>query len=400
MDATPWMNRLVDRLSEMGALTSPAVEAALRRVPRHRFLETFYRSPATDGNGEGGRAPESVLVTQDLNAPRADDLDFIYSSQAITTRRADDLPTSSSSDPALVASMLEHLDLRPGMRVLEIGTGTGWNAALMAELVRDPTQIVTVDIQEDVVAQTRRLLAAAGYDAIRVLARDGVVGAPEFAPFDRIVATVGCPDLAPPWAAQLAPAGFMLIPLLHAGPAPLVRVWQEDGRLLGRVIAGAGFVRMQGELAHTQPWDTRSDATRDALLRDVQRRPLFEELRSDQPPAERWRAYVGFTYGLAASDRRAFWSWRPTGCGLYDPAQGVALVSLDEDAVLLNGDPSLYDHVRAMHAAWQQLGRPAVTDYRHEFRLRSEPANTRADGWVVERTFYRQHISVGLASVS
>jgi protein-L-isoaspartate(D-aspartate) O-methyltransferase len=80
--------------------------------------------------------------------------------------------------------MLELLDLAPGLNVLEIGAGTGYNAALMAELVGDQRLVVTLDVLQDVVEQTRRLLARAGYLQIAVLWRDGVQGAAERAPFD------------------------------------------------------------------------------------------------------------------------------------------------------------------------------------------------------------------------
>ena len=100
--------------------------------------------------------------------------------------------------------MLELLDLTPGLKVLEVGAGTGYNAALLAELVGDQRLVITVEVAQDVVAQTRRLLAGASYPGITVLCRDGFDGVPEQAPFDRIVAMVGCADLSPQWAEQLA----------------------------------------------------------------------------------------------------------------------------------------------------------------------------------------------------
>ena len=167
---------------------------------------------------------------------------------------ADNLPTSSTSMPGLVAGMLELLALRPGMRVLEIGLGTGYNAALMAELVGDQTLVVSLNIQEDVVSQTRRLMARAGYGNVKLLARDGVEGVPEDRPFDRIVATVGCPDISPHWAEQLKPSGFMLGPLVHGGWCPLTRVWHENGVLKGRVVGMSGFMRIRGGLAMEEQW--------------------------------------------------------------------------------------------------------------------------------------------------
>lgn len=114
------------------------------------------------------------------------------------------MPASSTTQPSLVADMLELLELTRGVRVLEVGAGTGYNAALLAELVGDQRLVITVDVAEDVMAQTRRLLAGAGYPGITVLCRDGFDGVPERAPFDRIVATVGCADISPHWAEQLA----------------------------------------------------------------------------------------------------------------------------------------------------------------------------------------------------
>jgi protein-L-isoaspartate(D-aspartate) O-methyltransferase len=97
---------LVDRLKCAGYIHTPAVEAAFRAVPRHLFL------PAV--------APDTV-----------------YTDEAIPTKRLDGKAVSSSSQPAIMAIMLEQLDLHPGHRVLEIGAGTGYNAALMAHIVGD-----------------------------------------------------------------------------------------------------------------------------------------------------------------------------------------------------------------------------------------------------------------------
>src|SRR5439155_24991906 len=138
-----------------------------------------------------------TAVEHDPQRPRPEHLEQIYSERALITRLRDNLGTSSSSQPALMADMLQLLDVRPGLRVLEIGAGTGYNAALLAELTGDPSLVTTIDIQPDVVEQTRRSLVRAGYGGVRVLCRDGFAGAPEAAPFDRIVATVGCPDLSP-----------------------------------------------------------------------------------------------------------------------------------------------------------------------------------------------------------
>jgi protein-L-isoaspartate(D-aspartate) O-methyltransferase len=109
---------------------------------------------------------------------RAEHLRLIYSDTALGTRLVEQfgarLPASSTSQPSLVADMLELLEVAPGLRVLEVGAGSGYNAALLAELVGDQGLVITVDVAEDVVAQTRQLLTDAGYPGITVLCRDGI----------------------------------------------------------------------------------------------------------------------------------------------------------------------------------------------------------------------------------
>ena len=134
-------------LVERGLVRSPGVERAFRTVARHCFVERFWVA--------GREAAYDVQV----DSLSTEALKVVYSDEALITRRdAKGDPTSSASQPAVVAMMLEALDLSAGLRVLEIGAGTGYNAALMAEVVGDQRLVTTIDIDADVVAQTGRLL--------------------------------------------------------------------------------------------------------------------------------------------------------------------------------------------------------------------------------------------------
>ena len=113
----------------------------------------------------------------------------------------DGVTTSSASQPSMMAIMLGQLDLQPGHRVLEIGAGTGYNAALMARIVGPGGRVVAVDIDADLVDGAARHLAAAGVDGVELVCADGARGYPPAAPYDRIVLTVGSGDVRPEWVA-------------------------------------------------------------------------------------------------------------------------------------------------------------------------------------------------------
>src|SRR5262249_17070828 len=141
--------------------------------------------------------------------------DEAYRYDAVIPTHFDDsgLPISSSSAPNIMATMLEQLDIAPGMRVLEIGAGTGYNAALLGRLVGDSGTVTSIDLDPPVVAEAREHLRAAGVANVRVGAGDGWLGAPLDDPFDRIIATVGVWEVSPHWFDQLRPGGVLVLPL-------------------------------------------------------------------------------------------------------------------------------------------------------------------------------------------
>lgn len=218
-DATTLHRSLVDNLLSAGSIQTPRVEEAFRRVPRHLFLPG---------------------VT----------LDQVYSDVSIPIKHLEDQVVSSSSQPAIMAIMLEQLQVEPGHRVLEIGSGTGYNAALIAHLVGDTGRVVTVDIDEDLVAAAREHLSHAGFGQVRIFCDDGVFGFPAEAPYDRIILTVGARDIAPAWREQLKPRGRLLLPLSISGGGQLsVALEHGDGHLASVSVKPCGFMMLRGEFA-------------------------------------------------------------------------------------------------------------------------------------------------------
>ncbi len=209
---------LIDSLKTKGFIRSPRVEAAFRAVPRHLFLP---------------------------NLP----LEKVYQDEAIITKSVNGRSVSSSSQPTIMAIMLEQLDLHEGQRVLEIGAGTGYNAALMAHIVGETGHVVTIDIDEDIVEGARIHLASAGFERVQVLCADGGLGFPDAAPYDRIILTVNAGDITPAWHEQLALDGRILLPLSVRGPQVAVAFKRVGEHFESVSVQPCGFVGLRGAFA-------------------------------------------------------------------------------------------------------------------------------------------------------
>ncbi|MFJ1645429.1 methyltransferase domain-containing protein [Streptomyces sp. NPDC088258] len=157
--------------------------------------------------------------------------------------------TSSSSMPSLVASMLADLDVRSGHRVLEVGSGTGWNAALLAHRV-GAENVVTVELDAAVAESARAALARVGLP-VRVVHGDGLLGYPRGAPYDRTVATCGLRAVPFAWVEQAAPGGVILVPwgtYFSFTEATARLVVAEDGRSAsGPFTQPVNFMRVRSQ---------------------------------------------------------------------------------------------------------------------------------------------------------
>ena len=374
----------VDLLVVQGDIRSAAVEAAFRRVPRHKLVDQFFVANKEYSSRAGYRG-----VAADPENPTAEDLELIYSPRALITRLdPTGRPSSSTSMPGLVANMLELLRLEPGHKVLEIGAGTGYNAALISEIVQSQPSVVTVDIQPDVVEQTIRLLKAAGFGDIKVIAKDGFFGVAEEAPFDRIIATVGLFDISPHWTDQLSPAGEMLLPVYQGGAAPLLRVRREGESLLGRAVGGSGFMPIQGEMHLGAETSTQADVASDS---EIERRAGWNSLGKGM--SGRWN----FWFFLTASDDRASLlevpgkddgdTWSQWTFGLKEGPSRVVVG--DDELVLVGSAEHLLDRLNELHDLWESHGRPTAGDFDVEF-VAKDSYKPRADDLAIERKYHHQ----------
>jgi len=193
-------------------VTSPQVEQALREVPRHAFLPGLSLASA-------------------------------YADEAIGLKWHQGVPVSSVSQPSMVASMLEMLEVEPGSRILEIGTGSGYNAALLATLAGETGRVVSIEIDAQLADEARSNLCATGFDLVEVHVGDGREGWPARAPYDRIIVTASSPGPEASWVDQLEDGGRMVVPLARQLEAvAFVKVGDE---LLRRGSCPALFIPLR-----------------------------------------------------------------------------------------------------------------------------------------------------------
>jgi methyltransferase of ATP-grasp peptide maturase system len=236
----PWRelaHRLADELAAEGVLHTREWRAALEAVPRHAFVPRFYVQQS------GGEWVETAEGTEAW-------LESVYRNEPLITALADAsngnrVTVSSSTKPGLMVRMLEALEVRDDHRVLEIGTGTGYNAGLLSHRL-GAERVYSVDIGAGLVDAARDRLAELGFEPTLSVAH-GAGGMPEQAPFDRIIATCSLPAVPWAWAEQVREGGLVLVDVkrsVHAGN--LVLLTRHVDRLEGRFLSRwAGFMAIR-----------------------------------------------------------------------------------------------------------------------------------------------------------
>jgi methyltransferase of ATP-grasp peptide maturase system len=366
--------RLADDISAAGKMRTPEWRAAVENVPRHVFVPRYY---ADDQNGHSR--------SWTLQEPASPDsitrwLELVYSRTTLVTQVADfadrgtQAAVSSSTKPDLMIRMLEALEVADGMRVLEIGTGTGYNAALLSHRL-GAGNVFSVDVDPHLVVDARDRLARLGYAAATLAAVDGIEGLPEYAPYDRIIATCALFGVPAAWITQLRPDGLVLVHIegpLGAGNLLALR-HVAPGTVQGRFLpwwgcfmrsrATAGpFVGTPRPRRTSDAPTTRTTAVDPAQLDGGARFPFLAQLHLPHGVfRSMWRGDDGDTVTeLRATDG----SWvevirEPGPEGRYRLRQA--------------GPTPLWAQVEAAWQQWTDLGEPQW----HQFGLTATPTTHR-----------------------
>ncbi len=208
--------KMVTETIEARGVSDPEVLDAMRSVPRHKFV------------------PDEHLASSYADHP----LPIGYG--------------QTISQPYIVALMTELLELKPGERVLEIGTGSGYQAAVLAEL--ENISIYSIEIVPELAERAKIRLENLGYDQVHVLQGDGYYGWPEYAPFDAIIVTAAPDHLPSPLVEQLAEGGRIVVPI--GPPGGFQTLWKfvyEGDELKGYNLGGVRFVPFTGEGVEMDP---------------------------------------------------------------------------------------------------------------------------------------------------
>jgi protein-L-isoaspartate(D-aspartate) O-methyltransferase len=188
-----------------------------------------------------GIADQAVLKAMD-EVPR----EYFVETSFVTSAYADQaLPIACGqtiSQPYVVAYMTEQLEVRPGHRVLEVGTGSGYQAAILSRLARE---VVSVERYRTLADQARDRLRALGYDNVEIVAGDGFAGVPERAPYDRIIVTAAAETIPEALLAQLADGGIMILPLgSHEGSQHIIKLTKSQTGTQRETLIPVRFVPM------------------------------------------------------------------------------------------------------------------------------------------------------------
>jgi protein-L-isoaspartate(D-aspartate) O-methyltransferase len=300
---------MVAQLKQRGFEIEAPIEQAFRTVPREVFLPGVA-------------------------------LERVYSGDNIITKRDDEgRPMSSSSEVGIMMDMAQLLDVAPGQRILEIGAGTGYNAAILSHLVGERGAVTTVDIDPEVAAQARENLAAAGVHRVAVIAGDGWEASSANASYDRVEVTASVSDLSPSWVAELTDGGRIVFPfVLPGGMQTVIALRKQGAELVSTGVTPGGFMRLRGQggaRSRTRTVDGFDIEMSDGLAEDADE-TLAVVLRTPSrfavAPPLGWDALtlLALLHGNVSVSKR-----NGTGftVGIFDPRGSLALVELARDSI-------------------------------------------------------------------
>ncbi|MGQ0778544.1 MAG: methyltransferase domain-containing protein [Pseudonocardiales bacterium] len=246
-DPADLRREMVDELTTSGELDRAWRETFLA-VPRHHFIPDLIWHQKRGELVPFRRVEDPVRWLRLAYTPRQFLITQVDNGKPVGPGLIGDRISSSASQPDVVAQMLAVLDVEPGMSVCEIGTGTGYNAALLAHRL-GAENVTTIEVDAALADRARVVLAGAGYQDVTVITGDGAQGYPLHTPYDRVLSTAAVQQVPYAWVAQTRPGGRVVTPwgTAYLNGALMSLTVGEDGTATGHLVGNVAFMWLRDQ---------------------------------------------------------------------------------------------------------------------------------------------------------
>ncbi len=342
------------------------------KVYRHYFTPFIYFE-------DGG-----VLRKENLNYSFLKDnlLRKIYVDTPLVVLAEGDNVITTSSQPFVMALMLRDANVREGGKILEIGTGSGYNAAIIAYICKKEENVISIEIDKKVADFALENLKRANFPKVKVINQDGGLGYSKEGPYDSIIVTCGAPEI--PFFDQLKDGGYLSIPLVTKGIETLVSFKREKERMVGKLSIFVKFLHFEGVFSDkkhfakniqslqrvVETYGKRRDDLKEQLSDLIEKENDSENVRSEK---RRRRANFNFFIAISNDDAIMYESdvkGRENGYGLWNTIlknSDNGLIILFNDEIVSWGSEKLVERYISFYKRWKELNSPEIGDYIVEF---------------------------------
>lgn len=366
MDTLKLRKKLVNLLREKDYLHREDVAKAFLEVKREDFIWSLWNKTK---NGWRSFPINEQSLTSEL-------AELIYRDESIPILIENNTIVSSSSQPAVMSVMIEEADIRSGDRVLEIGTGSGYNAAILSKIVGKEGKVVTLEINETIYNLAKAAFKRSGLlNDVVLLNRDAVEGALEYAPFDAIIVTSSTPEIPHVWFDELKTGGRVIMPYVIRGSEVLIKLSKlNDEVLFGEGIHYVIFTRLKGVSAtkhfpiFKNEFISLKEIIEDYGVEDSLLTRAFNNINT--------KDRLNFAFFLSIHCEDSFSMLTEDEKKVYgivkEDGEGMGVVAILEDKVIKWGAHSAYYEFKKIFEKWKEIGKPGLKDYKIVFVKRKK----------------------------
>jgi len=333
----------------LGRALTPPVRSAFLQVPRHLFVQQYYEQRGNSLSWDLVQAtPEKI-----------------YRDEALVTRIDErGMPSSSTSQPSVMAAQLEALALQHGQRVLEIGVGTGYNAALLEKMVGDTGQVISIDIDEDLVERAKHHLTSGDVQNVIALPGDGFLGEAAYAPYDRLLTTCSVRSIPRAWFDQLTMGGRLVGNWLTHLASLFVCVEKTTADELD-----GGLLDLEASYMEMRTKDLVPSRQKIDWGQYEMRTPTRMHLPKMKPLLDN-TAYSLLLQCFLPEMRKCYRSGSEDDQMRTYLLMREAAILVQDDGLLIFGDEGMGHMIRQSYDLYHHLGQPCITEYRVTFQER------------------------------